>query len=161
MLSWSSIGVNWLRVGVLVNIYNWVVVVRIVGMMRISSWVGIDSLIIVMDGLVVDWLYFVRSVVLKIMTDSLMWCMHIVFSHMVVMMVTDVVSIVSMVIMIVVNILKLNFVGIFTIVISLMVNFMLSLMINKFVSNIVVLSLTTLYNWLNLVNRSLLERSMV
>lgn len=152
---------NWLRVGVLVNIYNWVVVVRIVGMMRISSWVGIDSLIIVMDGLVVDWLYFVRSVVLKIMTDSLMWCMHIVFSHMVVMMVTDVVSIVSMVIMIVVNILKLNFVGIFTIVISLMVNFMLSLMINKFVSNIVVLSLTTLYNWLNLVNRSLLERSMV
>ena len=161
MLSWSSIGVNWLRVGVLVNIYNWVVVVRIVGMMRISSWVGIDSLIIVMDGLVVDWLYFVRSVVLKIMTDSLMWCMHIVFSHMVVMMVTDVVSIVSMVIMIVVNILKLNFVGIFTIVISLMVNFMLSLMINKFVSNIVVLSLTTLYNGFNLVNRSLLERSMV
>ena len=86
VLSWACVGVDWLSVGVLVDIYDWVLPVFI-GVMRVSSWVGIDGLIIMVDLLVVEWLNFVGSVVFDIMTDSFMWGCNIIFCHVVVMMV--------------------------------------------------------------------------
>ena len=157
VLAWAGVGMGWLSGGVLMNIHNWVVV-RVVGVMRISSWVNVSCLIIVMDGFVVDWLNVVRSIALKIMTDSFMWCGNIVFSHMVVVMVIVIKAMMSM---IVVNVLKLNFMVVFTIFVGLMIDFMLGLMINEFMLNRVVLSLTALYNWLNFMNSCLLKRSMV
>ena len=156
VLAWAGVGVGWLSVGVLVNIHNWVVVLLVVWVMGISSWVNVSCLIIVMDGFVVDWFDIVRCVALKFMMDSFMWCANIVLSHMVVVMV-----IVAMVSMIVVNILELNFMVVLAILVGLMINFVLSLMINKFMLNCMALSLTALYNWLNLVNRCFLKRSMV
>merc|ERR1711920_1133250 len=101
VLSWLSVGVDWFCVGVFMNIYDWVVIL-IMGVMRISSWVNVGCLVIVMDNFMVEWLNVMAGVAFKIMTDSLMWCTNIIFSHMVVMMVTDVSS---MVVMIVVNVL--------------------------------------------------------
>ena len=84
VLSWASVGMDWLSVGVLVNIHNWVVVL-IMGMVRVTSWVGVDSLIIVVDGLVVDWLNLMGSVALEIVGDFLMWRSYIICCHVVVM----------------------------------------------------------------------------
>ena len=148
---------DWLRVGVLVNIYDWVVV--LVGMVRIASWVGVDGLIIMMDGLVVNWLNVVRSIALNIVSDSLMGSAHIVLSHVVVMAMVTIVA--SMMVMIIVNILELNLVVLITVVVGLVVNFMLSLVVDEFVSNLMTLGLVALNNWLNLVNGCMLERPVV
>lgn len=155
VLGWASVGMDWLSVGVLVNIHNWVVVL-IMGMVRVTGWVGVDSLIIVVDGLVVDWLNLVGSEALKIVTDSFVWCVHIVCSHMVIV----VIIVVSMS-MIVVNILELNLMLVLTVMVGAVINFVSSLMIDKLMGDIVVLSLTSLNLWLNLVNGSLLKRSVV
>jgi len=59
VLSWSQVSVSWLSVGVLMNINNFVVV----WVMRISSWVGVDSLVVVMDCFVID-----------VSMKTILWC---------------------------------------------------------------------------------------
>ena len=157
VLSWASVGMDWLSVGVLVNIHDWVVVL-IMGMVRVTSWVGVDSLVIVVDGLVVDWLNLVGSVALEIVSDFLMWRSHIVCCHVVVMVI---IYVVSMMTVIVVNILKLNLMVVFAVLVGTVVNFVFSLMVDKLMGNFVMLSLTSLNLWLNLVNGSLLKCSVV
>ena len=146
VVSWASVGMDWLGVGVLVNIHNWVVML-IMRMVRVTSWVGIDSLIVVVDGLMVDWLNLVSSEALKVVTDSFVWCVYIISSHVVVMVI-----VVSVMAMVVVNIFELNLMVVLVIMIGAVVNFMLSGMINKLVGNIMVFSLMSLNLWLNLVN---------
>lgn len=51
---------GWLRVGMSVDIDNWVVI--IVVMVRVISWVGVDGFVVVSDGLMVDWLNFMSLV---------------------------------------------------------------------------------------------------
>ena len=159
VLSWAGVGMDWLGVGVLVNIHDWVVVL-IMGMVRVTSWVGVDSLIIVVDGLVVDWLNLMGSVALKVVADSFMWCMHIVCCHMMIMMMV-MLSVRSMVTMIVVNILELNLMVVLAVVVGAVVNFVISLMINELMGNFVVFSLTSLNLRLNFMNGSLLKWSVV
>ena len=154
VLSWASVGMDWLSVGVLVNIHDWVVVL-IMGMVRVTSWVGVDSLVIVVDGLVVDWLNLVGSVALEIVSDFLMWRSHIICCHVVVMVIIYVVS--TMMTVIVVNILKLNLMVVFAVLVGTVVNFVFSLMVDKLMGNFVMLSLASLNLWLNLVNGSLLK----
>merc|ERR1712083_770759 len=65
MVSWSVVGVDWLSVRVVVHIDDWVMVVRFwVG--RITSWVSVYGLVLMVNSLVVDWLNLVCCVVLKI-----------------------------------------------------------------------------------------------
>ena len=156
VLSWASVGMDWLGVGVLVNIHDWVVVL-IMRMVRVTSWVGVDSLIIVVDGLVVDWLNLVGSEALEIVTDSFVWCVNIVCSHVVVVMII----VMSMSSVVVVDILELNLMVVLIVMVGSVINFVLGLMVNKLMGDIVVLSLTSLNMWLNLVNASLLKRSVV
>ena len=156
VLSWAGVGMDWLGVGVLVNIHDWVVVL-IMGMVRVTSWVGVDSLIIVVDGLVVDWLNLVGSEALEIVTDSFVWCVNIVCSHVVVVMII----VMSMSSVVVVDILELNLMVVLIVMVGSVINFVLGLMVNKLMGDIVVLSLTSLNMWLNLVNASLLKRSVV
>jgi len=49
----------------MVNIDDWMMMVIVV--VWVASWVGVHSLVVVMDQLVVHWLDLVASIVLKIM----------------------------------------------------------------------------------------------
>lgn len=154
----SIVGACWLSVGVLVDIDNWVVV-WVMWVVRISSWVGVDSLIIVMDSFMVNWCHLVASVPFNIMRDSLVWNSHIPF-RLVMMMVIIVVSIV-VVIMVVMSVLE-GYSSVFIIMVEgAVINFMISFMIYEFMLNSVVLSLATFNMWYNLVNCCLLERPVV
>merc|ERR1719418_454706 len=82
-----------------------------------------------------------------------MWSSHIVLSHVVVMMASMSV--------VVVNILELNLVVVFTIFVCSVVNLVLSLVIDVLMSDRVMLSLMSLNMWFNLMDSSLLKRSMV
>ena len=158
VLSMSEVSVSWLSVGVLMNINNFVVVV-VVWVMRISGWVGVDSLVVVMDCFVINWLNLVGLVFLKIVGDSLMWHSHVPFRS-VMLMVIVWVSIVVM-IMRVVSVLESNSAVFIIMVEGAVIDFMISFVVNELVSHGVVLSFPTLYMWLDFVNACLLERSMV
>ena len=156
---WMSIvGACWLGEGVLVDIDNWVVV-WVMWVMRISSWIGVDSLIIVMNSFMVNWCHLVANVLFNIMRDSLVRNSHIPF-RLVMMMVIIVVSIV-IVIMVVMSILE-GYSSVFIIMVEgAVINFMISFMIYEFMLDSVVLGLATFNMWYNLVNGCLLERSVV
>ena len=152
MVSWSVIGVDRLSVSMVVHIDDWVMVVGI-WVVRITGWVSVNGLVLVVNSLVVDWLNFVSSIVLKIVVDGLMWSSHIVLSHVVIVMTT--MSVVM------INILELHLVVVFTVLVCSVVNFMFSLVINVLMSNGVMFSLTSLNMWFNLMDSGLLKRSMV
>ena len=152
MVSWSVIGVDWLSVSMVVHIDDWVMVVGI-WVVRITGWVSVNGLVLVVNSLVVDWLNFVSSIVLNIVVDGLMWSSHIVLSHVVIVMTT--MSVVM------INILELHLVVVFTVLVCSVVNFMFSLVINVLMSNGVMFSLTSLNMWFNLMDSGLLKRSMV
>ena len=153
VVSWSLVRVDWLCVGMAVHINNWVVVVG-VWVMRVTSWVTVHSLVLVIDSLLVQWFHIMGRVSLEIMVDGLVRGSHIVLSHMVVMMS------VSMSV-VVVSILKLNLVMVFAILVGSVVDLVLSLVVDVLVSDRVVLSLVSLDVWLDLVDGGLLERSVV
>jgi hypothetical protein len=125
-VSWSMIGMDWLGVSVLVYIDDWVVMVG-VWVVWVTGWISVHSLVFVIDSLVVDWFNFVSGKVLEIVVNSLVWCSHIILSHMVVM--------VSSVSVVVVNILELYLVMVFTVFVRSVINLMFSLMINILVSD--------------------------
>jgi len=88
-----------------VNIYNFVSVVGIVRVMwvvRISSWVGVDGLIIVMNSLMMDWRNLVSGIAFHIMGNSLMWHSYIKFSHVVVMVIVSVTMVIEISVMVLV-----------------------------------------------------------
>ena len=152
MVSWSVVGMDWLSVSMVVHIDDWVMVVG-VWMVRITGWVSVNGLVLVVNSLVVDWFNLMSCVLLKIVVDGLMWSSHIVLSHVVVMM--------ASVSVVVVNILELNLVVVFTIFVCSVVNLVLSLVIDVLMSDRVMLSLMSLNMWFNLMDSSLLKRSMV
>ena len=152
MVSWSMVSVDWLSVSMMVHIYDWVMVVG-VWVVRITGWVSVYGLVLMVDSLVVDWLNLVCCESLKIVVDSLVWSSNIVLSHVVIMVATMSV--------VVVNILEFNLVVVFTVLVCSVVNFMFSLVINVFMSNGVMFSLTSLNMWFNFMDSSLLKRSMV
>ena len=101
--------VNWLSVRMMVNIYNLVVVVRIMWVMRvvrIVSWVGIYGLIIVMNSLFMNWCNIVSCIAFQIVRDSLMWHSYIIFGHMVVMVIVSVTMVIKVGVMMLV--IKIN-----------------------------------------------------
>merc|ERR1719266_2290904 len=118
MVSWSVVGVDWLSVRVVVHIDDWVMVVRF-WVVRITSWVSVYGLVLVVNSLVVDWLNLVCCVVLKIVVNGLVWSSHIVLSHVVIVVATMSV--------VVINILEFNLVVVFTIFVCSVVNLVLSL----------------------------------
>jgi hypothetical protein len=130
-----------------VHIDDWVMVVG-VWMVRITGWVSVNGLVLVVNSLVVDWLNLVSCELLKIVVDGLMWSSHIVLSHVVVM--------VASVSVVVVNILELNLVVVFTIFVCSVVNLVLSLVIDVLMSDGVMLGLMSLNMWFNLMDSSLL-----
>ena len=141
----------------MVNIDDWMMVGIV--MVWVVSWVGVHSLVVVMDQLVVHWLDLVASIVLKIMGDCLMWCVHIVLSDMMVVVV-EVVSIVIISVM-EMSVFECDSMVVIVMMVSAVFNFVVSLMINEFVAHIMMLRLTAFYMRLNLVNSCLLKRSVV
>ena len=152
MVSWSVVGVDWLSVRVVVHIDDWVMVVRF-WVVRITSWVSVYGLVLVVNSLVVDWLNLVCCVVLKIVVNGLVWSSHIVLSHVVIVVATMSV--------VVINILEFNLVVVFTIFVCSVVNLVLSLVIDVLMSDGVMFSLMSLNMWFNFMDSSLLKRSMV
>ena len=152
MVSWSVVCVDWLSVSMVVHIDDWVMVVG-VWVVRITSWVSVYGLVLVVNSLVVDWLNFVGCVVLKIVVNGLVWSSHIVLCHMVIVVATMSV--------VVINILEFNLVVVFTVLVCSVVNFVLSLVIDVLMSNGVMFSLMSLNMWFNFMDSSLLKRSMV
>jgi hypothetical protein len=152
MVSWSVVGVDWLSVSMMVHIDDWVMVVR-VWVMRITSWVSVYGLVLVVNSLVVDWLNLVCCEVLKIVVNCLVWSSHIVLSHVVIVVATMSV--------VVVNILEFNLVVVFTVLVCSVVNFVFSLVIDVLMSDGVMFSLMSLNMWFNFMDSSLLKRSMV
>ena len=138
------------------NINNSVMVIR---MVRVSSWVRVNSLVIVMDGFMMDWLYLMRSIAFDIMRDCFMWHEDIISSGMMVM----VVVVVSMVVLIrmIMSVLELYNTVLIVVVVGVMINFMICFMVNKFVTHIMVFRLTALNMRFNLVNRCLFKRPMI
>ena len=138
------------------NINNSVMVIR---MVRVSSWVRVNSLVIVMDGFMMDWLYLMRSIAFDIMRDCFMWHEDIISSGMMVM----VVVVVSMVVLIrmIMSVLELYNTVLIIVVVGVMINFMICFMVNKFVTHIMVFRLTALNMRFNLVNRCLFKRPMI
>lgn len=154
----SEVGACWLGVGVLVDIDNWVVV-WVMWVVRITSWIGVDSLIIVMDSFMVDWYYLVACEPFNIVRDSLVWDSH--FPLRSVMVVVIIVVSVVIIIMMVMSVLEGNPSVFIIMVEGTVINFMVSLVVYKFMFDTVVLSLTALNMWCNLVNACLFERSVV
>ena len=152
MVSWSVVGVDWLSVRVVVHIDDWVMVVRF-WVVRITSWVSVYGLVLVVNSLVVDWLNFVGCVLLKIVVDGFVWSSHIVLSHVVIVVATMSV--------VVINILEFNLVVVFTVLVCSVVNFVFSLVIDVLMSDGVMFSLMSLNMWFNLMDSSFLKRSMV
>lgn len=152
MVSWSVVGVDWLSVSMMMHIDDWVMVVR-VWVVRITSWVSVYGLVLVVNSLVVDWLNLMCCVLLKIVVDGLVWSSHIVLSHVVIVVATMSV--------VVINILEFNLVVVFTIFVCSVVNLVLSLVINVLMSDGVMFSLMSLNMWFNFMDSSLLKRSMV
>jgi hypothetical protein len=145
-----------------VNINNIVAVVRIVRVMRvvrISSWIGINGLIIVMNSLMMDWRNLGSGIAFYIMGDSLMWHSYIIFSHVVVMIIMSVTMVVVVNVMMLV--IKSNSTVFVVMVICTVINFMFSLVCDVFVLNIVMSYLVSLNMWLNLMDCSLFKRSMI
>ena len=140
----------------LMNINNSVMVIR---MVRVSSWVRVNRLVIVMDGFMMDWLYLMRSIAFDIMRDCFMWHEDIISSGMMVM----VVVVVSMVVLIrmIMSVLELYNTVLIIVVVGVMINFMICFMVNIFVTHIMVFRLTALNMRFNLVNRCLFKRPMV
>ena len=131
----------------------------IIVMMRISCWVGIDSFVVVVYSLVFEWFNLMSSIVFSVVNDCLMWNCDIVVGIMV-MMIVIVVSMVVFVMM-VMRIFKLDMSVFVIMVIGSMFDIVISLMINKLVHNLMMLSFMSFNMWLNLVNGCLFERSMV
>merc|ERR1712151_874712 len=71
---------------------------------RISCWIGIDSLIIVMDSFMINWCDLVTRVPFNIMRNCLVWNSNIPFRS--VMMVIVIVVSIVIVIMMVMGILE-------------------------------------------------------
>lgn len=153
VLSWSVVSVDWLGVGVLMDINDWVVV-WVVWVVRVAGWVGVDCLVIVVDGFVVDWGNLVGSEVLEVVLDGLMWHGNVPLSS-VVLVGT------SMSVCGVVGVLEGDVAVLIIMVVGSVVDFVISFVIDVLVSNRVMFGLSALNMWLNLVNAGLLERSVV
>lgn len=96
VLSWSIVSVGWLSVRVLMDVNNWMMV-GVMWVVWISSWVGVDSLVVVVNGFTVDWMNLMFGVLFAVMRDSLVWNNHIPFRS-VVLMVFMGVSVVVMIV---------------------------------------------------------------
>lgn len=101
-------------------------------MVWVTGWVSVHSLILVVDPLVVHWLNIVRGVALQIMVNGLVRSSHIVLSHVVVVVLIVMESVVAMV---VVNILELHLVVVLAVLVSSVVNLMLGLVVHVLVGN--------------------------
>ena len=158
VFSWPIVSVSWLSVGMLVNINNWVMV-WVMWVVRIDSWIGVDSLIVVVNSFVVNWLNLVAGVLFEIMRDSLVWNRDIPFRS-VVMMVIIVVSIVVIIVM-VVGVLEGDLSVLIIMMEGAVLDFVISFVVHELMSYSVMFSLTTLNMRRNFVDACLLERSMV
>lgn len=96
VLSWSIVSVGWLSVRMLMDVNNWMMV-GVVWVVRISSWVGVDSLVVVVNGLTIDWMNLMFGVLFAVVRDSLVWNNYIPFRS-VVLMVFMGVSVVVMIV---------------------------------------------------------------
>lgn len=96
VLSWSIVSVGWLSVRMLMDVNNWMMV-GVVWVVRISSWVGVDSLVVVVNGLTIDWMNLMFGVLFAVVRDSLVWNNYIPFRSVVLMVIMGV----SVVVMIV------------------------------------------------------------
>lgn len=96
VLSWSIVSVGWLSVRVLMDVNNWMMV-GVMWVVWISSWVGVDSLVVVVNGFTVDWMNLMFGVLFAVMRDSLVWNNYIPFRS-VVLMVFMGVSVVVMIV---------------------------------------------------------------
>lgn len=157
VLNWSVVSADWLGVGVFVHVNDCVVwVVWVVG---VSGWVGVNSLVIVVNGFVVNWGNLVGPKLLEIVRNSLMWHGDIPLSS-VVLVVSDRVSI-MVESMLVVSVLEGNSAVLVIVVVGSVVDFVIGLVVDELVSHRVVLGLPALNMGSDLVNAGLLERSMV
>jgi len=157
-LSVSVVSVGWLSVGVLVNVNN-IVMVWVMRVVRVSSGVDVSGLVVVMNSLVINWNNLVLSPSLSVMGDSLVWHSNVPFSSVVLMSVVWVSEVV--IAMSLVSVFEGDSAVLILLVVGTVLNFVISLMIFKFVSNGVMFSLSTFDVWSNLVDSSLLKRSMV
>lgn len=96
VLSWSIVSVGWLSVRVLMDVNNWMMV-GVMWVVWISSWVGVDSLVVVVNGFTVDWMNLMFGVLFAVVRDSLVWNNYIPFRS-VVLMVFMGVSVVVMIV---------------------------------------------------------------
>ena len=101
-------------------------------MVRVTSWVGVHSLVLMVDSLVVHWLNIVRGVALQVMVNGLVRSSHIVLGHVVVVVLIVMVSVVAMV---VVDILELHLVVVLAILVCSVVNLMLGLVVHVLMGN--------------------------
>lgn len=150
VLSWSDVVDGWLSVGVLVDIDDWGVV-RVMRVVRVVSWVGVNSLVVVVDSLMVDWHDFVLSEPLDIVGDGLVWHGDVPFRSVVLVVAVWAVVVV----------LEADSAVLILMVVSAVLDFVVSFVIDEFVPHRVVLGLPSLDMGLNLVNAGLLEWSMV
>lgn len=137
----------------LLDVNNWVVM-RVVWVVWIRGVISVDSLVIVVDSLTIDWSNLVGGVSFHIVGNCLVWHGHIPLGP-VVLVVT------VMAVGVVVGVLECNSAVLVLLVVSTVLNFVSNLMVIVLMRHGVVLSLTSFNMWLDLVNASLLERSMV
>jgi len=136
----------------LMNINNWVMM--IVMMVRVSSWVSVNSLVVMMDCFVMDWFYIMGSIAFHIMRNCIMWHKDVIGSGMMVMIVIVVAIVVIM--RVIVSVLKLHNTVLIIVTVGAMINFMISFVVYILMSHIVVFGFTTFYMWFNFMNGSLL-----
>jgi len=112
-----------------------------------------------MNSLVINWNNLVLSPSLSVMGDSLVWHSNVPFRSVVLMSVVWVSEVV--IAMSLVSVFEGDSAVLILLVVGTVLNFVISLMIFKFVSNGVMFSLSTFDVWSDLVDSSLLKRSMV